>query len=481
MYFHTTILTLFYKGNNMNISLGINSITKELECSQIVADLKTSSLLTNKKATQVNLPGSSVASNHPSHIPLLDKEIKANMVESVLEYLEESKDANCLDIEEIVFPSSVVSETDAMTKILENLQIQAQAKKKINILENPQVQAQPTEVNILKNLKVQAQPKKINKKKQQKQNRLQRSAQKLQQEQQAKEKIIQQLAQQKEKIIQQGAQQDANKQQGFSLTPLISYPSREIREDGTTLGEDFRSSECITGQIAERHMWKKLNFFLVMCQYIADKAPYLKNYDFPLRCKNQFQAIANIVPASFKQRTDKDIYFECAHISLLNKIVLMKDKNLFKMDGDLTLTTTLKIRTSVHQFFNICDIAPNRINSIDWYIEFYLRENAYKLLDLVKKGHQTFDEATDVFAHECGKCLMELKDRIRYNYPQANKGCYNKKEFAENMKHIMDNKNQSLEYIEGMLIAINHFITYYPTTLSAYKNKPVYFLYEKNS
>ncbi len=403
-------------------------------------DLHPNVLLDAKKAIKVEIKGSSFASNHPSHYPLLSQEIKENMVESVVECIEESKNDNKLDIEEVIFPFVVVPDTtQEMTKILENLQVQAS-------------------------------PKKINKKKKRKLNCQKRAAEKEQKEKQAREKLNQQP--------QQKTLTQANQQTNFKLKPLLHWKYKEQIEDRNKIGVDFRFSPI--EQVAKLHMWKRLNFFLVTCRYIANRAEHLKGCNFPTHSKNQFKAMAAVVPASSNKLTDHDSKFERAHISLINKIVVNKNNCLFTMEDKLDITAR-KIETNLHHFFNICDIAPVIINSIDWYAEYYLRQFAYELLEAVKSGEERFEEVAHTFARSYGLRLIELQERILYTQTKADKDCFCKKEFEAEMAKMMADREKTLKYIDDMLIAIIHFREQflYLRSPGTVVDKPEYHLYEE--
>lgn len=407
---------------------------------------------TSKTIIPVNLKGSFLASNHPSQVPQLSSKQQTNMVKDVVKEQKNLTGEYDLEIEEIISPSLCITDGNKDTKEM---------------------------TQILNKLSVHTQPQTTNQKK-----KLKKDNRKLNCQKKTGERSLQ-AEQEREKqeqiVAQQATIKEENMLRNFTLKPVMKGQFKSVVEkDMTKLGEDFRLSTYARREIAKRHMWKRLNFFLVMCSYIEDKAPYLKGYEFPFVAKNQFRATAKVLPSSFQKVTPVDRHFEATHISILNKIVVKDSNKLFTMHGQLTLTAK-KIDTTLLHFFNVCDIAHATMNSIDWHAEYYLRSFTYELLDSVKNGEETVSETAQTFAHNYAKCLMRLQDRIRDKNMKADKGCFYKKEFEEQMAKIMGNKETACEYIDGMLEAIIHFRMQSPSFQSIFGivNKPGYSLYEK--
>lgn len=239
-------------------------------------------------------------------------------------------------------------------------------------------------------------------------------------------------------------------QRGFKLNPLEldlinKGKSWTFIRDTTDLATDFSSDKLVPYSVGEQHAWKRLNFFLVMGNYISNKATHLKDFELPIREQNQYMASAYVFPASSTPQEG----FERAHISILNKIVVKQDTNLFKLSGELTVQG--KIKTSLHQFFNLCDVTPRLVNVIDGYAEFFLRDESISLLNKVKSGELTAMEAAAKFSRAYGLCMDELQERIEKNDIRPPEGSKTRKDqFKGLMNDIMQNSKTALEYIDGM-------------------------------
>lgn len=230
--------------------------------------------------------------------------------------------------------------------------------------------------------------------------------------------------------------------------------------DSTKFAEDFRPLKFSCQSIGYRHVWKRLNFFLTMSRYISERAIYLKEESIPFYCrKHQFKAAKYVVPLSYSQESYHVPGYTRAHISLLNKIVYERgDDGLVQMQGKLTVC---KKKTSLDEFFNLCDIVPNLVNSIDWYAEFFLREHACKILSLVKDQQVHYTKAAQALGGEYRICLQQLKDKIVKKIPiKITKSCTkNLKEcFDSEVSIILKNAEKAQVYINGMLNAADHFI-----------------------
>lgn len=266
---------------------------------------------------------------------------------------------------------------------------------------------------------------------------------------------------------------------GFSLNHIKYIRYRE--KDQTGIAEDFNRTKYTETQIAQRHTWKRLNFFLIMSDYIKEKAPFLVDFDFPLNAIWQFAPEASFVPPSFMKVASRNSDFECGHIGVLNKIVVKHEKKLFVLNGPLKISA-IQTSTSLQRFFSLCDIVPKLVNSIDWYLECCLRIEAYKLLRMVKNGKQSPTEASHIFAARYGYYLIELLDKIRDQNKKMVKNCsLNTRSEADKlrMEAIFADKNKSSQYINGMLEAVIHFRTHFPSLKEFWKFSAEYRLYKK--
>ncbi|WP_068471297.1 hypothetical protein [Candidatus Protochlamydia phocaeensis] len=286
-------------------------------------------------------------------------------------------------------------------------------------------------------------PQKLSKHKRQKANRKARTALRLEQEKE-KKRIEQ------EKL-----------DMGFTLKSLgcdrfaLVNQLNKGEEDGTGLAEDFRKlGQFRQKTMGERHVWKRLNAYLVMGRYIAEKAPYLTEYELPFHQRDQYAAVSYVTPPGYKGQKSQYSTFERVHIAMLSKIVLQKDEKLVKMVGSVTVKGK---ETSLHHFFNLCDIAPKMLNAIDSYAELLLREDAISLLQEVKNEECTDLEAADELARRYGYCLIELQDRISAGDTRIPRGFPLKRELRDSLLTIFKDKKEALKYIDGMLEAIIEF------------------------
>lgn len=386
---------------------------------------------------QIHFDGSFIASNHPDSIALLDDSRKENMLASVLENLRTSLEEDiAVENDDLAKYSGIAFSSMLNPAEMKEFLNDMNASEPLNTWQNEQV-----------NHELQS--------------------------------ALEEMEQKKEMQLQQKKEEaEPLEKRDFNLKLIeASKLDRPIFDDRTQIGEDFRF--CTDrSEIAKRHMWKRLNFFLVMCRYIKEKAPHLKNFSFPVFRKNQYNATAYFMPASSKKGKYYGDLFARAHISLLSKIVVEKSDHLYVMQGDLELTAGKVRKTTLDQFFNICDLAPHTINSIDWYAEYFLREKAYALLNKVKNGEETFADASLLFARSYGWCLIELQDRIYSGSTKADKHFFNKVKFEEEMNKIMADKANVLKYIDGMLEAIMHFTHNFPALKENLVPEAEYCLYE---
>lgn len=256
-------------------------------------------------------------------------------------------------------------------------------------------------------------------------------------------------------------EQQALKEQqlrGFTLQALEDKkPPVICLQDQLNLAEDFRKGNLSEASMSKSHMWKRLNSFHVMCRYISEKASHLQKFDFPYHQKNQFQPDCYVVPASYTSSKLDHEGYERAHISLLSKIAMQEEDDLFTLRGPLIV---LNQQTTLSDFFNLCDIAPQTINVIDAYVECELRDFALQLLKEVKEGTCSPVEASDDLARRYGWILVELQDRIRDKNSTAPKDHFLGKDFENMVQVIIQDRQKALRYLEGMFAAIIHFRHY---------------------
>ncbi len=255
-------------------------------------------------------------------------------------------------------------------------------------------------------------------------------------------------------------QQAVNEQQlrGFTLQALEDKkPFSTCLQDLLNLAEDFRKGNLSEDEMSKRHMWKRLNFFHVMCRYISEKAPHLQKFDFPYHQKNQFQPDFYVVPSSYASSKLDHEGYERAHISLLSKIAVQEEDKLFSLRGPLIV---LNQQTTLSDFFNLCDIAPQTINAIDAYVECELRDFALQLLKEVKEGACSPIEAANDLARHYGWILVELQDRVREKNSKVPKNHFLGKDFENIVQKIIQDRQKALHYIDGMFAAIIHFRHY---------------------
>lgn len=242
---------------------------------------------------------------------------------------------------------------------------------------------------------------------------------------------------------------------GFTLHALESKkPVVTCAQDQLKLAEDFRKKIFSEGEMSKRHVWKRLNFFHVMCRYVNEKALHLQEFDFPCHQKNQYQSDLYVVPSSYANLKLGYEGYERAHISLFSKIVVQKEGHLSTLDGPLIV---LNQQTDLSAFFNTCDIAPKTINAIDCYVECELRDFAIQLLKEVKEGTCSPMDAADDLAKRYGWILIELQDRILEKNVKAPKNHFLAKDFENTVQMIIQDRQKSFLYINGMLEAIMHF------------------------
>lgn len=267
---------------------------------------------------------------------------------------------------------------------------------------------------------------------------------------------------------------------GFELEIVKINETIEIQMDSTKLAKDFRPKKFSYKDIGYEHVWKRLNFFLTMTHYLASKSPYLENEYIPMILeKDQFKTRTYFVPESYSTypQEPKGLY-EKAHISLLNKIVFKQEEDgpLLQMKGKLTVK---KENTTLTQFFNLCDLVPKVVNSIDGYAEFYLRERAIELLSGVKDQENPYPycEAAKTLANDYRDCLMGLKKRIsKKDYRTIEKLCSRnlKQSFLTNTSSILKHPS-ALSCIDGMLKAVDHFTDHY-NLKAKYPSKPALYV-----
>ncbi len=386
-------------------------------------------------------------SNHSSHVPVLSKDQKENMLESVVRervvkdsweeeleegglFYEDIPEENKLETESIVsIPFSVKDEESESVSGYS-------AKDEESEIEQILIKAKKTsQPKVPKKASQPEAPKKVRRGKKEKMMR------RINKQKEVKEEAEQKVKREDQFRLDQKRQAETNSLKGFKLFPIQSENSKDTLLDTTGLSENFYG--LTPNDMGYRHMQKRLSFFKEMSRYIQSKAHFLKDNHFPQYEKKQFKATAYVVPSQTAGRSRTD--FERAHVSILNKIVVKdRDNQLYKMEG--ALETADRVNTTVQEFFNICDIAPKAINSIDWYAEYHLRQYAYELLQGVKIGDITSTQAANIFAGEYNKCLNGLQKMIKIGRIPNYMSVKMKKEMAK----ILADKNSS-EYVNGML------------------------------
>lgn len=249
--------------------------------------------------------------------------------------------------------------------------------------------------------------------------------------------------------------------QDFELVPLekdrfFKVNSRLNVEDRTGIGKDFKKEAKQPAHIGLHHMWKRINFFLVMSRVVVDKAPFLQDYKIPYNRQDQYAATATLVPPNYDSKKHF-ANWDKTHISLLPKLVLehKETKKLFRMTGPLEVNN---IMTKIELFLNICDIAPKTVNAIDWFGEYDARTLGCKLLEKLRANELTIEQALIDFVERYDACLEDLSICIEKQDYQLPKNCPASllEGFQSSMTLLLEDSH-SLAYLKGMRSALKQF------------------------
>jgi len=239
---------------------------------------------------------------------------------------------------------------------------------------------------------------------------------------------------------------------GFDFELLVSKVYQNMtkisKPDPTNFAEDFRSRKWQSQpvQVGQLHMKKRLELFNEMCTYIDSKAHYLAQHSFPSsNYKNEYAAKNYVVPESYIYTAMKKGFktYERTHIALLNKIIVQNGA-LYQLTGNITFKGTL---ITLDLLFNLCDIAPSTVNSIDWVMEYHLRPYGKSLLENIRIGHLSIEQAYIELMKKY-KCQLELlQTKVSQKTVQYSD------DYGDKINEIIQDKD-SLNYIQGMLNAV---------------------------
>lgn len=253
-------------------------------------------------------------------------------------------------------------------------------------------------------------------------------------------------------LLETGVQKVAEKVSRVGLTFLPFQNKRDISNnvDQTGVSEKLQltlkrvgGSKKLVGykDMGNKHMFKRLEIFQALGNYMKTKKDSLKDYKIPNCVEGQYRACAYFVPSL----GGKDDY-QRAHISLLNKVVLQERKSgkFYEINDSIKFKGK---ETTLHELLNTCDYAPRLLNDIDSYWESAMRPYADSQLRDVLNGLDPLIAAKKL-SSQYESSLIQLKNMLEKNEFEANN---------ENEKNIVANRDESLIIIEGMINATKAF------------------------
>lgn len=249
----------------------------------------------------------------------------------------------------------------------------------------------------------------------------------------------------------------------------------EIRRDSTTrndhLGysEDFRtfSKPNVLGSMIRKnmgrcHLWKRMNFTLVIFNYIAQETSNLKGCTFPFPVKDQFAAERYLLHPSCKTEDRQKQKYERCHISFISKIVVQKGNDEpQKLEGDLFVQNK---ETNLSNFLNICDYAPATMNSIDSICEKVARPLILEGMGQLVNKTANLDVVVKGVANQCIFDLKRIQTKIdkrdsTWTLPNRFSCERERLNAVRSLGCVISDKDNAKDYLAGMLEGVNEFVT----------------------
>jgi hypothetical protein len=253
-------------------------------------------------------------------------------------------------------------------------------------------------------------------------------------------------------------------------TKFVSIAQDHIKQrpiiDLIGLAKDYKllCNRVAPKKMAKEHAAKRINLFLFACEYISSNKSQLQGYEFSSRMPlHAFSATSYSVPRTtfyekINNRSDDLDPYQNTHIALLNKLVLEKNKNYYKVQAQTQYFNVDKM-VSLQDLLNVCDTAPKSLNDLDGYVEDHVRPSAVQCLDWVKSNNMRPVNATQRMTVIFAQCLIDLvnfkKGGTLPPLPGNNSIEFTKR-YTDRVTVILKSPHTS-DYIEGMQEAIAQF------------------------
>lgn len=250
--------------------------------------------------------------------------------------------------------------------------------------------------------------------------------------------------------------EEAKNSSAFRLAPfsmkLMCYSNYATSlRDSTNTAENL--ARLPPALAAHKHMFKRLNFYYAIAQYIHQHASELEScsFDFEEGFKGQFKAVDYVIPKDYEHKPGSGL--QRMHISILSKLILKNGNEFNQIEGMLTINKKI---CNLSYFLNICDMGPELLNDIDCYVEIVGRLSVMTLLEDLKRGFDTPLSSATRFADQYSMHLVSLLDNLEGQFVHI------PPKQANYVNDVLDkcskNMDQTYQYVDGMNKAINAFL-----------------------
>jgi hypothetical protein len=204
--------------------------------------------------------------------------------------------------------------------------------------------------------------------------------------------------------------------------------------------KDYNKTEAFYA--GKMHGAKRLELFEMACKFIEEKKGELKGYTIYFKNTTNSNAAVKYVVSDIDIKIMPK-FCERAHISLINKILVKKGSDIFRLDGEIIFKKQI---LNLSDLLNFCDITKDYVNKIDGEMEYKLRYSAKKFLNDVLQGNKTSKEAGSAMKIMYSSELEKLKNFIE-----------NQKNLEDQAAIILSKEDKklinkdSLQCIKGMM------------------------------